>query len=342
MSVDEKLIEEARSSLERIQKFDPKKLVQRDKLGEMNFEDAVEPTERLVALHEQLPISMMEELPANELTVIKQQSDAIYMLLDEVMKFDMEPAGARARHTALVQKIATAYQALFTAIYPLISYSMAKTVDFNQLGDQGRAAIQGVRDQSEILMTDIEKQKEDATSILTEVRKAAAEQGVSQQARYFKKEADGHGTEAEKWKVYTIWMAVAVGAFGLSTLFLHKIVFLAPANVYETVQLTVAKLIVFFVLTYMLALCAKNFSSNRHNEIVNRHRQNALMTYKALVEAGGTAEARDIVLNHAAASIYQLNETGYTKSGESSGSSSRSVVEMLPRATMPISSGSSS
>lgn len=191
-------------------------------------------------------------------------------------------------------------------------------------------------------MTEIEEQKETASSILDEVRKTAAERGITQEATYFKDEADLHKAEADKWRRYTVYMGIAVGIYGLVSLFFHKVPFLNPTSTYEIVQFTVGKILVFFVLAYMLALCSKNFLSNRHNEIVNRHRQNALMTYKSLVAAGGTPEARDVILNHAASSVYRLHDTGYTKASDSGGSTSSSIVEMLPRTSMPLNSSGSS
>ena len=46
----------------------------------------------------------------------------------------------------------------------------------------------------------------------------------------------------------------------------------------------------------------------------NRHRQNALLTYRALVAAAGEHETEDIVLAHAAVCIFAPQETGYSGS----------------------------
>jgi hypothetical protein len=77
---------------------------------------------------------------------------------------------------------------------------------------------------------------------------------------------------------------------------------------------------------------AKNFLSHKHNSIVNKHRQNALMTYSALADAASSEEAKDIVLNHAASCIFSPQETGYIKN-ESAGNN-KSIVELLPKTTM--------
>ncbi|UTS81058.1 hypothetical protein [Phaeobacter piscinae] len=341
MSETETLLEEAKSSLERVQNFNAENLVQSGRLGESSFDEAVEPAQRVISLFKQLPSATLDYLPDSELNVVKSQANSLYQMFNEILAFDVNEGDVRNRQTQSMDKLKNVYQGYFTKLYPLISYSMARTVNFGQLEEQGRAAVQEISDQTARLMKEIAEQKEAADRILEEVRKTAAERGVSQEANYFKEEADTHKTEAEKWRGWTIRMAAAVGVYGFATLFFHKITWLTPTNTYETVQFTVGKVLVFFVLAYVLALCAKNFLSNRHNEIVNRHRQNALMTYKSLVDAGGTPEARDVILNHAASSVYRLHDTGYTKAGDSSGSSSSSIVEMLPRTSLPLNSGSS-
>jgi hypothetical protein len=332
----EKLRSEAGQSLERLQTFDVALLQQTERLGQNNFAKILDPASKLVALSNKLPLATLDELHVAELNIVKSFSNSVFQQFSEALDFDVDHGDVRNRQNAIVSKIESSYQQKFTQLYPLISYSAALSVDFNRLEEQGRATVQGIKDQTEVVMKDLEEQQKEVTSILADVRKTAAEQGVSQQALYFKTEADLHKSESNTWRIRTIWMSVAVGLYGCSTLFLHKAPFLSPENTYETVQFTVGKVLVFFVLTFMLSLCSKNFLSNRHNEIVNRHRQNALMTYKALVDASGSEEARDVILSHAAASVYRLHDTGYTKSHDGGGSSSSSIVEMLPRTSFPL------
>lgn len=338
MSDLENFREETRSALVRIQEFDPQTLVQAEKLGSSAFSQVVEPAKDVISLFQQLPAATLDYLPQSQLKAVKDSSNSLYQMFEEILSFDVDQGDVKNRRNNQVANVVGAYEASFRQLHPIISYSVARTVDFNRLEQEGRAAVQGINDQTSALMSDLEEQKKSAESILEEVRQAAAEQGVSQQASYFKDEADHHKAESEFWRTATIVMATCVGFYGVATLFFHKVPFLTPSNTYETIQMTVGKVLIFFVLAYMLSLCAKNFLSNRHNEIVNRHRQNALMTYKALVDATVTPEARDVILNHAASSVYRLHDTGYTKAADSSGSSSSSVVEMLPRTSLPINS----
>lgn len=331
MADTDEMAKEAKDALERVQNFDADSLVQERRLGEYSFGEAPDEARRLISLFKQLPTAIIDYLPEKELGTIKTQSNQVYELFDQILKFDLSPGDIDNRKRQAIQQVIDAHQKTFTALFPLISYSMARTVDFNNLEAEGRAAVRQIRDQTEALMAELETQKSEAKGILEDVRKAAAEQGVSQQASYFKEEADKYQTDAQNWRWWTVAVAGLLGIYGVGSLFLHRIPFLSPDNIYETVQFTASKVLIFFVIAYMLVLCARNFLANRHNEIVNRHRQNSLMTYKALVDAGGTPEAKDVILNHAASSVYKLHDTGFAKGSDSRGASSSSIVEMLPR-----------
>lgn len=329
------LLEETTTALERIQQYKVEELVQDRRLGELSFEGIVEPAQRLITLFKRIPVSALSVLGSTELDSVKTQANTVFALFDEVRKFDVNEPDPKARRLAQIEKVTNAYQRIFSNLHPIISYSMAMTVDFNQLADQGRAAVQDIRDKTDELLVVLDERSNEAQRILEEVRNAAAEQGVTQQASYFKLEADRHADQATFWRVWTVRVAAIVIAYGVLAIFLHKWTWLAPTTTAEAIQFTSSKLLVFFVLAYLLFLCSRNFMSNRHNEIVNRHRQNSPMTYKALVDAGGAIESRDIVLNHAASSIYKLHDTGYTKSQDFSDFSSTSVVGMLPKLNLP-------
>ena len=111
---------------------------------------------------------------------------------------------------------------------------------------------------------------------------------------------------------------------------MHKCSWLAPSSSYEVVQFTSSKLLIFGFLAYLLILSARNYSAHKHNAVVNRHRENALLTYKTLVEAGNEESTQDIVLAYAAACIFSPQETGFTNNkNELSGS--KSILELITK-----------
>jgi len=191
--------------------------------------------------------------------------------------------------------------------------------------------MQSVQDRANDLTAELERQQSEAQRILDEVRQVAAEQGVSQQAVYFKEEADRHQSEAETWQLYTICTATGLGLFAILSLFIHEIPILTPDNTYKALQLTLSKFLIFAVIGYMLVLCARNFLSHKHNAIVNKHRQNALLTFNALSDAARGEDKRDIVLTYAASCIFSPQDTGYTKSAGNQDGAPMKLIEVLPK-----------
>ncbi|WP_156363043.1 hypothetical protein [Rubellimicrobium mesophilum] len=325
-------------SLERVQSIEPASVVLA-KHGQYSFEDAVEPVSRLVSLFRQLPSSSLGHFPQQQLEMIQNLSDSVFSVIQEIKNFDLEAGDNTTRRQNLIAKLDSLYQGVFTQLFPLVAYAVARTADLGRLEIEQQAALQRMRDESQLALAQQQDAQAEIERVLDDVRRVASEQGVTQQAIYFKNEADRYEAQSRSWRRATVTMAVAVGLFGLIALFLPKWTWLAPTNSIELVQYTLAKVLMFSVLVFMLIFCSRNFLANRHNEAVNRHRQNALLTYKVLVDAGSNGEARDIILNHAASAIYKLHETGFTRSSESSGGSSASVIEMLPKASMPVSLG---
>src|SRR5438045_5114225 len=100
-------------------------------------------------------------------------------------------------------------------------------------------------------------------------------------------------------------------AFALATWVLGF--WIAPTNNYQAVQFCVSKLLIFSTIAFILYLCARTLMAHRHNEVVNRHRQNALLTFNALADATSSPQTREVVLTHASACIYAPQESGFSK-----------------------------
>jgi len=333
------VLEETTKSLTRMQEFDPSSLPRTEDLGKsLNFAEAVAPAEKLIALYNRLSVTVLEDFPEAQLNQIKTQADSDYSLLNQILDFDpnvQSPTNVRDSH---IQQVANAYPASFTTLHPFISYGISKATDFQRMETEARAMIQSVEDKAAALTKELAANKDDAEKILADIRKTAAEQGVSQQAKYFKEEAKRHDTDADTWKGITQKFAWALGGFAVLSLGIHKIPFLKPTDAFDAAQLITSKVLIFGVIAYMLILAAKNFLSNKHNAIVNRHRQNALLTFNALVDAAKDEESKDIVLSQAASCIFSPQDTGYAKTSGDSSASNKTVVELVPRAIKTLTS----
>lgn len=323
-------IEECRTSLERALEIDPKSLARDDELGSRySFADAELPARRFQSLLAKVRPEIFDLLSRGKLAAIKKEADAFNQHIEAIRKFNPEGKTTNERDQ-LIRNIENAYDGAFDRIIDTISFGLSNTVDFSKVDMESRAAIQRANDETEKALDAIRKTQGEVESVLQIVREGAAEQGVAQQAHFFKAEAESFSSLAEKWRIYaTLWTA-GLGIAGLASIGLHEIDGLSPQNAYEAAQLISAKIIVLAAIGFGTVNAYRNYNNFQHNAIVNKHRQNALLTFKALTAAGESIESRETVLTFAAQAIYGPQDTGYNTKG-SSGNVVNSVFEILPR-----------
>jgi len=324
-------------SLDRVSTFDVNQLPRSAELGrEFSFEPAAAAAARVIELFGRIPASAVEDFPDNELNTLRSHADQFYQLLSTALAFSptaqTNPVAERAQ---IITQIENQYASTFGALLPYISYTAARTTDFSRIEEQGRAAVQGIRDETSALVAEITTSHQNIQKTLDDVRAAAAEQGVTQQARYFKDEADRHETQAVTWWKWTLISAGCLIVYAIGSMFIHLIPWLTPTTTYDAFQLGASKVLIFVVAAYVVLTCGRNFLSQKHNAIVNRHRQNALQTFKTLVDAGSTPQSQDIVLTHAAASIFEPQETGYAKQNAAA-DSALSASAVLKNLSSPV------
>jgi hypothetical protein len=209
--------------------------------------------------------------------------------------------------------------------------------DFKLIEHEARGVFQKIEDQSSNITNQLEQSKLQAESILDEIRKVAAEQGVSQHAIYFKEEHESHETEAKNWLKYTIIIASVLALVSILFVFASKWPWLAPKDKYEALQLIASKVFIYATISYLLYLAGKNFLSHKHNSVLNKHRQNALMTFKAMSDAGKTQECKEIILAQAAYCMFNPQETGYIKVVSGDGGM-KTFLDSIPKSSIKIDS----
>lgn len=318
--------ERAAEAIARLQSFDTSTLPREKDLGAyMSFAAAVEPAERLIRLYKLIPITVLEDYPQDRLEQLAKQANADYGYLKKVL--DFQPGSPASERDSLVNTISTAYTAAFNALSPVVAYAACKSTDFQGLERQARATMATVEEMGRELAGKLASHEKEGKAALDTLQEALAEQGVSQHAAYFKEEANNHETQAEKWLTKVYYAAGILCAYAVASLFFHLIPWFKPEDKYQTVQFVVSKVLIFGVLSYMLYQATRIFMAHKHNAVVNRHRQNSLLTFKALVDAA-QAPNKDVVLNHAAACIYSPQTTGYSSDG-AEGPAAKSVVEVI-------------
>ena len=312
---DNELLASTRESLERVQGFDVQSLVREKELGaQLAFTDIVEPVRRIITLLDRIPSSILDDMPDEQLHTIKNHADAIHSVFTQVADFTAAQPNPQEVRDSLIDQIVTQYQPCFNELHPLIAYSHYRSADFQSLEREARE----IRQKLEESFSDGEARMQTALSeiqqVLAAARTAAAEVGVSQQAIHFRDAAKEHEDESSTWQTRTGWSSLALFVVAVFFLFARNLG-LDTDSTPDAIQLAVAKVFVFAAVSYAVYLCARNFLAHKHNAIVNRHRQNALLTYTTLAEAAHSRADQDVVLTYAAACIFGPQPTGYTREG---------------------------
>ncbi|WP_156932807.1 hypothetical protein [Desulfonatronum lacustre] len=332
-------IDETKKAFERMQNFDVSLLPRSGDLGqELSFSAAVEPAKRLIELYSRISLSALDDFPESELNGLENHANADYNHFKNIIDFKVQgtpnPDQVRDQY---VKAIENRYAPSFQKLKDIISYSACRTTDFRLIEHEARGVFQKIEDKSEEVTRQLEQSKEQAESILEEIRKVAAEQGVSQQAIYFKEEHVFHDNEAKKWLKYTLIMACILAGISLLFVLASKWDWLSPKDNYEALQLIASKVFIYATLSYLLYLAGKNFLSHKHNAVLNKHRQNALMTFKAISDAGNTQECKEIILAQASYCMFNPQETGYIKVVSGDGRM-KTFLESIPKTTVKIDS----
>jgi hypothetical protein len=328
-AAEPKHLAEAKSSLLRIQNFEAKQIDRPEDLGrDLNFADAVAPLDRTLALFRELSLDVLPDMSTQRLNTIKQQADALYNTLQSIVTFSTSVANPKQVRDGLVQQINSSYDQHFEALHTAIAFCARRATDFARMEQEARAAIQSITDRTRELEETLRTRQEEADAVLAAIRKVAAEQGVSQQAIYFREASESHAVQAKTWLFRTVAVALGLFAFAVLAVVAHKLPWIQPVGAAESVQFAIGKALVFATIAYALALSSRNFMAHQHNVIVNKHRQNSLVTYQALVEAAADHANRDIVLSKAADSIFGSQATGFTRHDTDDGKAALSMVNV--------------
>ncbi len=330
-------IDETKEKIRELQDYDTIPVLR--ELSELSFVAAKREINLLVELYRSISLEILEKLPQSKLDNIFKVAEATKNVFTKAREFKVDDNNPATRRDELVKEIKNNYDSVFTSLSSIFSFYSAlvasdiekklqdKINEYNAIGDKNSGKL---KKEVEDLLEEIKGKASKADEALKGIRQAAAEQGITKQAEYFSKEGNTHTIYAKVWLLCSIViLGILVSCIIVSPLLgtFFPSYDVSQSDVYKSVNIIASKMLFFAVITYLLFLSVKNFNAHRHNAVVNIHRQNALLTYSAIVSATNDERHKDAVLNHAASCIFAPQESGYTKSDANKGS----LVEIIPK-----------
>ncbi|MBI3089461.1 MAG: hypothetical protein HYY96_02250 [Candidatus Tectomicrobia bacterium] len=311
-------------------------LVRTNELGtELDFSDGLKVFDRTLALFRSLQDANLDNVPLQRLQELKSLADEASQHFKDVQTFSSagqdKPKQARDQR---IRAIAEQYNNQFQSISPIIAYSVRKGTDFQRLEEDARKTVaeakeirDGMEKESKEWLAQIEDTQE-------KVRRAAAEVGVAQHAIHFSEEAIKYRKQSIGWLIVTGCLSLITILYGLYNAWNYTWLFKSGPSILtteQTIQIAMSKLVVFAVLYYGLIWSGRIYKAQRHNYVINRHRQNALSTFETFVKAASDDGTKNAVLIQATQSIFSPQNSGFL-SKDSEPSASPKILEIIRNA----------
>ena len=259
---------------------------------------------------------------------------------------DIKPSTSKEAYTEVLQQILQFSDEVKQQLGQVVTYLKSKKSE--QLGTQVNTtvaeAVEKLKAEADLLQKHREEAEKNESARQKEfaelqnkladerAKKLTLEQQVS-----FAEQAERHQQVAWAWlgvaSLLIIGLVVGIIAFGLL-----DILKLEGSEWTGALQNIFKKGSLLTVFYFTLNRSIKNYSAQKHLEIVSRHRQNALDTFPELLESSGNnPETRHAVLSAATNAIFDTNQSGYLSS-KTKGSESTNPIQLLVREILPGSS----
>ena len=298
-------------------------------------------------------------LPSNDVQHLKNYIIQFYDMTLEIGNFEVESKDITEDHNKVKQKISQFRETVKKSLLQTVTYLSSRRVE--QLEDNVKTALTAAEDrvntviseevdklqkigeeikeqQAEVLQKSEEKLKEIEQTHL-EYQNQLTEKPISQYKAIFTDQAQQHRKTASRWLLATSGLSVV-----FVVLFVWLLSDVVPADDNTPVILSVLVTKGFFLslVFFLLNRTIKNFTAEKHLQVINTHRQNALETFDTFVAAAeGNRETRDAVLLAATRAIFEANQTGYL-SAKTSSSDTANPVQQIIKEVIPSKSSTDS
>jgi ABC-type transporter Mla subunit MlaD len=293
---------------------------------DINFSEAVPFFEEMIGIIKQLSQRDISRLSFNQLNQIIAGCNQISKLIKNVNEFTLNQNTPADICKGIIDNVKNAYDGIMDPLTLPLAFTATQATDYAKIEREAKGYHATMKEEAENFNKLLDSYKNEAEKALHAVKEQAAEAGVATNAHIFLTDSTAHSRVAQKWLVGTVIISgltllVAIG-FVIAS-FYYK-----PETTAVAIQYVVSKIILLSTLSFGIFWCARNYRSSKHNETLNKHRANALMTFRAFVEGSDDVSIKDAILLQAAQAAFSNRPTGY-EGHEKEAQTINPVVEVL-------------
>lgn len=318
------------SLLEKLAAIEPQSLGRREELSAtINFEEAVPTLTELLDITRQLNDRDLSRLPTDHLDRVLSGATQLDNQIKLVREFDLNTNTPGDACQAIIASIKQAYDGVVSPLVLPLAFTATQATDYPKLEREAKGCLATMQAEATELKGHLANVRSEAEKALSAVKEQAAEAGVATNAHIFASHAKSHEVSAKAWLKGTISIgviAVLLALGGVAIAFAYQ-----PPSTGAAIQFVVAKVIFLSMLSFVLVWCSRNYKAHKHNETLNEHRANALMTFRAFIEGTSDPAVRDAILLHAAQAAFAPRPTAFD-SNETDHQPINPVVEIFGKA----------
>lgn len=310
------LIEQWQERLEKLSDEALDGLTRATELGELNFGSTVAKLRAIRQVVEALSQEDPRELPSQLPTQVAQQLDQVLIYVDQMRSFTLAQDQASTTRSNLDTNVENLKEWFLKEVRP---HLRGRAVDVSATAAELQSIMQKARTTAS-----------EADALINKLRQAAGEAGATELSSHYRTQAENHSTQADRFLKATIGGVVGTAILG----FVLFVIVPPPVGSAdqghwgEFVREVLIRLFFLGIATSVVAFLVRNYRINKHLEISNQEKRNALNTYPLFREAATTDEAQDLVTAQLASAVF-----GHTDTGFLSGSHDKTIIENVPGVT---------
>ncbi|MBI3256006.1 MAG: hypothetical protein HYZ63_03475 [Candidatus Andersenbacteria bacterium] len=251
-----------------------------------------------------------QQLPEKWRREFVEHLNRFFERIHEMAKFNAQEGGDPGqRRQTIAQGVQSEYAWLWEHLFPRLDL-------FESKQELSAGKIVALVEEAKQALQEIGQQKTKGDELVKDLQGAAATGGISKFAGVFRDQAKYHGDMAKRWLVATAGFTVLGIAF-LSWLVSGFTISIKAGQALDvTLQLFFAKILLLSIFSILFYQLAKNYNAQMHQQILNKHRENSLTTFKAFVDSTDDARVKDAILTQATKAIFRAGDTGYVSAKE--------------------------
>jgi|GEM_PF-5323367 len=320
-----------------IQNFNVLNIPQTETLGQsQDFSPAVVIVETIIKFSNLFVVADMNIFSTNQLLIIKDESYNILQIFSKICNFKINTSDLGLRER-IIDELRYAKNKFIDNLSSILSYSVSFVIKtdlynekFSEFFLNFKKYADVAKENQELLTANLKEKMVENTDLGNSLKELIGYVQVDTESNIFAYLAFNYEKSAGKWLKYSYGFGIIILLIAILFMIFYKCEYFMPENSMEAAQFFTSKFLLLSIFAYGLVISIRNYSAQMHNSVVNRHREHALKSFRAFVQAAPNPQIGGSILAEAAAAVFTPQDTGYVKNEEAAGS--RSFIEMISKA----------